>query len=297
MTFPERQLEKIVKEICQELSLIYTPYADGWIIGITKNNVTKYIYGYNFCLNNSCASRVADDKAATYEILNQHQIKAFAHYCWFTGYVDFQKVFSLYQEFNKDVVVKPNSGSGGRSVFHIRDNENELVDKVSLVVNKNSYVALSPFYQYDTEYRIIMHKNQLLTVYAKERQFVIGDGETNLFSLIVNKYGSLKTELANFVPAKDEKVVINWKHNLGLGAVPNLEVEKEISQKMVNLSQQIMKVLDIELCSIDFALIDKEFYVVEVNAGIMMEKYSKVSEDTYRKTYEVYKSFILEMFK
>jgi hypothetical protein len=29
MTFPERQLEKIVKEICQELSLIYTPYADG----------------------------------------------------------------------------------------------------------------------------------------------------------------------------------------------------------------------------------------------------------------------------
>jgi glutathione synthase/RimK-type ligase-like ATP-grasp enzyme len=107
------------------------------------------------------------------------------------------------------VVVKPNSGSGGRSVFHIRDNENELVDKVSLVVNKNSYVALSPFYQYDTEYRIIMHKNQLLTVYAKERQFVIGDGETNLFSLIVNKYGSLKTELANFVPAKDEKVVIN----------------------------------------------------------------------------------------
>jgi D-alanine-D-alanine ligase-like ATP-grasp enzyme len=74
-------------------------------------------------------------------------------------------------------------------------------------------------------------------------------------------------------------------------------VEKEISQKMVNLSQQIMKVLDIELCSIDFALIDKEFYVVEVNAGIMMEKYSKVSEDTYRKTYEVYKSFILEMFK
>ncbi|MDR3249466.1 MAG: hypothetical protein LBS95_00070, partial [Mycoplasmataceae bacterium] len=132
-TFLTRQLEVIIKQIAKKLGIQYHSYASGWIIGLTKNKITKYIYGYNFLLNSAVASKLCDDKAAISEILISNNIPSFQHKYFMKNYYAKKDVVDLFNKFKNDVVVKPNIGSSGNDVFHCQNSE-VLFEKIDLIL-------------------------------------------------------------------------------------------------------------------------------------------------------------------
>jgi glutathione synthase/RimK-type ligase-like ATP-grasp enzyme len=82
---------------------------------------------------------------------------------------------------------------------------------------------------------------------------------------------------------------------LGLGAIPNENISKNIISQITLLSKLCTKALKITFCSVDLIQIKpNKFLVLEVNGGVMMEKYS---EHNYKKCYSLYELSILDLFK
>jgi glutathione synthase/RimK-type ligase-like ATP-grasp enzyme len=49
--------------------------------------------------------------------------------------------------------------------------------------------------------------------------------------------------------------------------------------------------------SIDFAMINNQPYVVEVNAGVMLEKYSSLDKKKYANCCKIYEKVIIDSLK
>jgi carbamoylphosphate synthase large subunit len=168
MKFPERQLEKIVKQICQINKIQFKSLSEGFILQLTKNNKTEYIYGYNFPCNNVVSSKICDDKAGCSEILTKNKIACMEHVFFMDGFYKDEEVLAIFKKFKNDVVVKPNTGTGGRDVYHCQTKQ-ELLNNIKKVLSHSINFTISPFYTYDTEYRLIMYKDKPHIIYAKQR--------------------------------------------------------------------------------------------------------------------------------
>jgi hypothetical protein len=42
------------------------------------------------------------------------------------------------------------------------------------------FIAVSPYVEYETEYRCILLNNKIELVYSKQRPFVVGDGKSTV---------------------------------------------------------------------------------------------------------------------
>ena len=96
------------------------------------------------------------------------------------------------------------------------------------------------------------------------------------------------------VPKKDEKVLLNWKHNLGQGAVPEVVKNVDLAKKLSNFAFKVCDLLKIKFASIDIIEADGGFKILEINGGIMMEKFSSYSEENYQIAKKIYYSALKE---
>lgn len=65
-----------------------------------------------------------------------------------------------FEEYNKDVVIKPNNGSEGIGVFHIYSRD-ELLEKANELFKTNFSISICPFYKIDKEYRVVVLDNEV----------------------------------------------------------------------------------------------------------------------------------------
>jgi glutathione synthase/RimK-type ligase-like ATP-grasp enzyme len=70
-------------------------------------------------------------------------------------------------------------------------------------------------------------------------------------------------------------------------------IEKQLAKIVV----RICKIIDIKFFSIDFAIIDDKPIVVEINSGVMLEKYSSFDQQHYQRAYKIYEDIITELLK
>jgi ribosomal protein S6--L-glutamate ligase len=104
-----------------------------------------------------------------------------------------------------------------------------------------------------------------------------------MFDVVVDQ--SIKL---NSIPKKNETILLNWRHNLAFGAKPVIVKNPILIKKLKNITKDVLKVINIKFCAIDIADVNHKLMVVEINNGIMFEKFSKSSKKNFTITKNVY---------
>lgn len=259
LVFKPRIIELILKQICNKHKLSFNVFANGWIFEISNKHKTIFTWGYNFPINNTTSSKICDDKAGLAQILLHHNIPCFIHEYFIRDNCTDKQLLTCFKKYKRNVVVKPNFGTTGFDTEHINDNESFL-KHCHLILNKHGTLAISPFYDYCDEFRIVLYKQKPHIVYKKQR------------------------------------APHNWKHNIGNGnkIIPIHDFNKHTN--IINLAIRATELIDINFCSVDIAIVNNKPLIVEINSGVMLEQYAKGSTAQKKQAYKLYELAILELF-
>lgn len=309
-----KNLQRIIKQIALENDLSYEVLSCDLVIKLTKSNKIRYINGYKFGLNSHSLGLILDDKYATYELLNSLGISVCKHHILFRptnhnsyakNYNSFDYCYDLFLKYNKNVILKVNNGTCGDGVYHITT-KNKLKKVYNHLLKYNFSISLCPYYDIKNEYRVILLNNEIKIMYGKINPVVIGNGKDKLIDLLkdfnINYFGykaNLKKNINyNKVLKKDEKFIYDFKYNLSKGSIITEDIDKETKSIISKMAKDVSKKINLGFGSIDIIKTnDDKYYVLEINSGVMIENYIKLTSDGFKKAKKVYEEAVLEMFK
>lgn len=303
-----RQLVKIVSEICEENNILIRKYSSDWILELDINKKIFYIMGYQFPNNNATTQALCEDKCALYEAVSGHCFAAVEHWFFmspgnfhYIGATGNWEKLQLLLKKHKSLVIKSNTGSGGNNCFLVHNNE-QLEKAVHDLFKTHRAIAVSPYYHIENEYRVIVLNGNVELMYLKERAFVIGDGINSLGNLIKLKFKNKEIEIDSsldlfVVPKNNEVVTLTWKHNLGKGATATEIFDKDLSEKLSKLALDVANTIGINFASVDIISSSNELRILEINSGVMMEEYSRQSKETYINAKNIYKKAIETLYE
>lgn len=299
--YKEKQFNKIIKQICQEKSIQYEELSDDWIIKLTKENRNKFIVGYKFDLNNQATSEICNDKFALYAVLKSEEMPVIEYNILFKNEED--KLEKYFYEYNQNVVLKPNNGTCGNNVLHICEYD-KLKNEYNKLISKCYSVDICPFYEIESEYRVIYLPTKQ-HIYKKVKPIITGDGVHSVKELLIEfnseYFGderNLKNEniSADYIPKFGEKIEYEWRFNLSRGA-KIADVDDEEKNILMNMINNIIKVINLKFVSIDIVkLTNNQYMVMEINSGVMMENLVKLQDDGIQIAKSVYGEAIDLMF-
>lgn len=299
--YKEKQFNRIIKQICQEKNIQYEELSDDWIIKLKKENKNKFLVGYKFDLNTQATAEICNDKFALYAVLESEGIQVIKHNIIFKN--EESKLNKYFNEYNNDVVLKPNNGTCGNNVLHICD-FNKLKDEYNRLINKCYSVDICPFYNIENEYRIIYLPNKQY-IYKKIKPIITGDGIHTVRELLIDfnkeyfsKEENLKNEnvSADYVPALGEIIEYEWRFNLSKGAKISNVDDKE-KEMLIEIVKKIVEIIGVKFVSIDIVkLTNNQYMVMEINSGVMMENLIKLQENGEQIAKDLYGEAIDLMF-
>lgn len=305
-----RNFVKIVKEICEEENIELESYSYDWIFRLHKNGIYNYIMGYQFGINSASVNSICCDKSAASEIMTSLGIPNVEHYFFMSPlnqkYVsehgNWNEIMNLLKLHSK-LVCKSNEGTGGNLVFRV-SNQYELECAVFNIFKKTRSMAISPYYDIDNEYRIIVLNGKIKLAYIKQRPYVVGDGIHTINQLLLEYVANNENSVNlsgiesgdyNKILNNGEVYYLNWKHNLGQGAYAQIADLDFVKEKMNNIISLLVSKMNIKFASIDIVKCQQIYRVLEINSGVMMEHFSQQDESTYNIAKGIYKEAILSM--
>lgn len=301
----QRIFVEAIRRYCADHHITAEVRADGWLIAMQRGGRRHLAFGYDLGLNSAVAHRIANDKSATADVLAMSGVSCVPHVLFLNAelnaYVSsrgsWPAMLALLQQHPQGVVVKPNEGTSGKSVFLVSS-----APALELAVNRifaaHSSLAMSPFLAIEDEVRVVLLDGMPLVVYSKDRPAVVGDGERSLLELALATLPAgrrstvmpglfadvEKAALDAIVPA-GERRVLNWRHNLESGALPLLLAQGEDREICVALAQRAAEAIGIRFASIDVVRVDGGWQILEVNSGVMMEALSKLHPELVQAAY------------
>lgn len=295
-----KKFHDIIKEISNEENIQVTFLSSKWVIKLEKNNLVKYIYGYKFPLNDHSVGSILDDKSLFYDVLINNSIPVIEHFVIYKDY-DKETVCAYFKKNNNTLIVKGNVGTCGNEVYKV-DNINDLFNTINELFKSQYSISLCPFYDIKCEYRLIILNKKVELIYAKTKQIVIGNGHSTLQELAIkyNKDYYSNHEIFNKdkVLNKNELYLLNFKFNLSNGCRMSFDIDNEIKDKLKEISNKIINVIDINFGSIDIILSDNNLLVMEANSGVMMNNLIKQNGiDGHNIAKEIYKKAIKSMWE
>ena len=295
-----------VKRYCAEHAIAVDVRSQGWLIVMQRGARRHFAFGYDVGLNSAMAHRIANDKSATSEVLTLSGVDCIPHtlflhprlneYVATTG--SWEAMLELLARHQQGLVVKPNEGTSGRSVFHVTSKPS-LELAANRIFSASQSVAIAPYVDIDDEVRVVLIDDDPAIVYSKSRAFVTGDGTRSLLELALaaipaerraavfsGMAGDLdKAELETIVPA-GERRLLNWRHNLDAGAMPILLDKGETREACVTIAIKAARAVGIRFASVDIVLVDGRWQVLEINSGVMMETLGKHHPELVYATYK-----------
>ncbi len=293
----ERAFVRAIWHYCARRGIAIDVRADGWLVAMVSGEQRRFAFGYDIGLNSAIAHRLANDKSATSEVLALAAVPHVPHRLFLNpslgehiaGADWWPNMIGLLAQNPQGVVVKPNEGTAGRSVFRAT-NPGELDHAVREVFAASLGLVIAPYVAIEEEVRVILLGETPMVVYGKERPSVLGDGVQTLRELAsgmprVKPDNLSEGELGAIVP-KGARRILTWRHNLDAGAMPVLIEDDETHAACIKLAIDAARAIDIDFASIDLVRVDGAWQVLEINSGVMMEALAKVFPELVQATYD-----------
>jgi glutathione synthase/RimK-type ligase-like ATP-grasp enzyme len=295
----QRTFVDAVKKYCARRGITLEVRSQGWLLVLQRGPKRHFALGYDLGLNSSVAHRIANDKAATAEVLEVCGVPCVPHTLFLnpklSEYIppmgSWEAMLRLLKENPEGIVVKPNEGTGGNAVFKVVTKP-RLELAVSTIFSANRSLSISPYLEIEDEVRVVLVDYVPIIVYSKSRPSVVGDGRRSLLQLAL---ATIPTEqLSSILPALFEDLdqaaldavlpagqrrALNWRHNLALGAEPVLLEQGAAREACVQIALTAAKSIEMRFGSIDVVLVDGSWKILEINSGVMMEALSKSHPD------------------
>ncbi len=295
----------LIKEICEEEGIDLKILSGNYLLMLTKDNVQKYIWGHKFPLNSHSVGEILDDKYALYCVLNANNIPVIEHRILWNNHSklgnDTDKLLVKYfKEFNNKAVIKPNNGSKGIGVSLVESLEDAQKVCQNLFI-KNYSISITPFYEIENEYRVIVLDNKVELVYAKNKPVVIGNGTDTIKDLLIklNPAYFQSKNLANYnkVLKKGEVFEYDWHFNLSKGATANFIKDKKLEEEVKELALKVTNCLGSNFVSVDIIKSHDKLYVMEVNSGVCINKVCSFIDQDFQIAKNIYHKAIKKMFE
>lgn len=309
----KRNLVRIVYDIANDHGIEITSFSYDWILKLSKNEIHKHVFGYNFEINSSTSKMIAGDKSAASDLLEAANVATVSHQLFlnpnmekYVGSIgNWQHILKFFNENEQHIVCKPVDGTGGNGVFMVKT-VTQLEQAIHTLFSKHRSICLSPFYAIKKEYRAVILDGEVELLYQKNIPFVTADGSKSILELLQTKFSgeTLDTAITTFstktdsnfsdIPPKGEIIEVNWKSNLGEGAQAEIIKNKTISTLAVKAANAI----NIRFCSVDIIeTTSGEFYVLEINSGVMIEHFLNNSPQEYDRVKAIYEKAVLRMLE
>lgn len=252
----ERIFVQAIRRYCAKHGIALDVRAGGWLLAMRRGEQRHFAFGYDIGLNGAIAHRLANDKSATAEVLALEGVPCIPHHLFLNpklgrnvvGAAWREAMLVLIHDNPQGVVVKPNEGTSGRSVFRVTT-EAELDHAVDEVFSMSAGLVISPYVAIENEVRVVLLDDVPLVVYSKQR-------------------GS------------------DWRHNLDAGAKPVLMESGEAHTACVEIAVDAAGAIGITFASIDLVRLDGAWRVLEINSGVMMEALAKLHPELVQATYD-----------
>ena len=280
--------------------------SDGWLIVMQRGLQRRLALGYDLGLNNAVAHRIANDKAATSEVLSLSGIACVPHALFLNPRLhvhlppagSWDTMLALLAEHRAGIVVKPNEGTSGRFVF-LATSKPRLELAVQRIFESHASLAISPYLDIAREIRVVLLDETPLVVYSKNRPSVVGDGERSLLELAIAATSAERRaavlrgmtddlgrdQLDAIVPA-GERRMLNWRHNLDSGSQPILLESGETRDTCIALASKAASTIGIRFASVDIVHAGGRWLVLEINSGVMMESLGRLHPELVTAAYE-----------
>ena len=284
-----------VKKYCDRHGVTVETRSQGWVVIMKRGPKRHFAFGYDLGLNNAVAHQIANDKAATAEILQSCNVPCVPHTLVLSPEMNkyvppsrsWETMLRLLRESPNGIVVKPNEGTSGEQVYQVRG-EPDLELAAHRIFSSHLGLAISPWLDIENEVRVVLLDHHPIAVYKKHRPSVVGDGKHSLLELALAATpvearstilpamaGDLDRATLDRVPALGERHVLNWRHNLDSGAQPIILKEGPDRKACVQIAIDAAKAIDIRFASIDVIQVNGAWQILEINSGVMMEALSR----------------------
>jgi len=200
-------------------------------------------------LNSATSAQIASDKAAAYAVLANNGLPAVPHHIfrfleldlpeWTAGVLRFEQL---------PIVIKPHVESGGIDVHRAASLE-ELTDVLTAMARRYRAIAVSPYVEIEEEYRVVVLDDQVEFCYRKVRR----PGTSTM-------------------QGRSE-----WRHNLRLGATPELIDHEGAQVRLASLARAAMAGIGLRFAAVDIVAVDHKLMVLEVNSAVTLEHFSRHS--------------------
>jgi glutathione synthase/RimK-type ligase-like ATP-grasp enzyme len=252
----ERIFVQAIRRYCAAHDIAVEIRSGGWLIAMRRGDERHFAFGYDIGLNSAIAHRLANDKSATAETLSLQGVPCIPHHLFLNpklgrnvvGAAWREAMLVLLHDNPQGVVVKPNEGTSGRSVFKVTT-EAELDHAVAEVFSMSTGLVIAPYVEIEQEVRVVLLDDVPLVVYGKQR-------------------GS------------------DWRHNLDAGAKPVLMEDGEVRTACVRIAVDAASAIGITFASIDLVRVDGAWKALEINSGVMMEALAKLHPELVQATYD-----------
>jgi glutathione synthase/RimK-type ligase-like ATP-grasp enzyme len=295
-----------IKKYCLAHGIAIEVRSGGWLVIMQRGAQRHLAFGYDLGLNNASAHQVASDKAATAETLALAGVPCIPHILFLgpklsvhvPGSGSREAMGRLLAQHPRGLVVKPNEGTSGESVFRVTTKP-QLELTVERIFAAFPSLAISPFVEIEDEVRVVLLDGRALIVYSKQRPCVMGDGKHSLRELalaataadrqasllhtIVDDFGAAELDA---IPPAGQRCVLNWRHNLDSGAEPVLLTDGNLRDACIALAINAAAAIGLRFAAIDVVRIGGGWQILEVNSGIKMEALGRLHPELVYAAYE-----------
>jgi cyanophycin synthetase len=282
---------KLYYQAAKNLGLKTEIIDESGVIKISNKKKQLYFIKAKAPINSITSTVLSHNKFLTYKTLKAHQIPALR----LTTIRFEDQIPKAIKKIGFPLVVKPRTGGEGKAVYVRLQNLKE-VKTAFKSANKICKEVVFEKYFAGSDYRFLILEDRVLAILKKEPPQVTGDGIHNLEFLIKEEnkkrlikhktYNSgLKNNIVlgkpallflqkqgidlNYVPKKNEVVVLKQKANLTTGGSSTLLNPKDFHPSIIKTAIKTAKVFNLKLAAVDLLIKNPKKPLTKTNATIL----------------------------